>query len=285
MIRSYLPHCCVGPIVKGFGRGSKELGCPTGSVNDIQVIQYLNHSFRSFEQPISLWMWCKNCRRTLKPVSTLAGQKWTMAKFTKPCWASDGIHFTATIKNRWCVRSIERSMALLQLYFRRNALFTDRSKFFAYFTWTGNTHIARIRWWSVRENIEIMHLRLLATWRELRLIGCVDCGHSERHRRRKKASGWSAIQRSPQQCDIPVNDTKRKFNRSRKCKLDSIYLFSSAADAKCNYNRTSNETATDKRRRKINWNRFSISILRLSSNAVNHSTIMFRLYDGIVDLM
>lgn len=30
MIRSYLPHCCVGPIVKGFGRGSKDLGCPTG---------------------------------------------------------------------------------------------------------------------------------------------------------------------------------------------------------------------------------------------------------------
>lgn len=31
MIRNYLPHCCVGPIVEGFGRGSKELGCPTGA--------------------------------------------------------------------------------------------------------------------------------------------------------------------------------------------------------------------------------------------------------------
>lgn len=25
-----LPYFCTGPIVKGFGRGSKELGCPTG---------------------------------------------------------------------------------------------------------------------------------------------------------------------------------------------------------------------------------------------------------------
>lgn len=27
-----LPHFCTGPIVKGFGRGSKELGCPTGKM-------------------------------------------------------------------------------------------------------------------------------------------------------------------------------------------------------------------------------------------------------------
>lgn len=27
---SSLPHFCAGPIIKGFGRGSKELGCPTG---------------------------------------------------------------------------------------------------------------------------------------------------------------------------------------------------------------------------------------------------------------
>lgn len=27
-----LPHFAVGPIVKGFGRGSKELGIPTGTI-------------------------------------------------------------------------------------------------------------------------------------------------------------------------------------------------------------------------------------------------------------
>lgn len=30
MSKPYLPQYCVGPIIKGFGRGSKELGCPTG---------------------------------------------------------------------------------------------------------------------------------------------------------------------------------------------------------------------------------------------------------------
>lgn len=31
MIKNYLPHYSVGVIVKGFGRGSKDLGCPTGT--------------------------------------------------------------------------------------------------------------------------------------------------------------------------------------------------------------------------------------------------------------
>lgn len=37
MIRNYLPHCCVGPIVKGFGRGSKDLGCPTGNLDALNT--------------------------------------------------------------------------------------------------------------------------------------------------------------------------------------------------------------------------------------------------------
>lgn len=32
MANGVLPYFCVGPIIKGFGRGSKELGCPTGKI-------------------------------------------------------------------------------------------------------------------------------------------------------------------------------------------------------------------------------------------------------------
>ncbi|XP_055297524.1 riboflavin kinase [Sitodiplosis mosellana] len=35
-----LPYFCTGPIVKGFGRGSKELGCPTANV-PLEVVQQL----------------------------------------------------------------------------------------------------------------------------------------------------------------------------------------------------------------------------------------------------
>lgn len=32
MSKPYLPYFCVGPIIKGFGRGSTDLGIPTGIV-------------------------------------------------------------------------------------------------------------------------------------------------------------------------------------------------------------------------------------------------------------
>lgn len=41
MANKCLPHFCSGPIVKGFGRGSKELGCPTGILNTVKIILYL----------------------------------------------------------------------------------------------------------------------------------------------------------------------------------------------------------------------------------------------------
>ena len=33
MIRAPFPYFALGTIVRGFGRGSKELGCPTGTDN------------------------------------------------------------------------------------------------------------------------------------------------------------------------------------------------------------------------------------------------------------
>lgn len=51
MIRNYLPHCCVGPIVKGFGRGSKDLGCPTGNLNSLNMQAIpLKYDFWSFSE-------------------------------------------------------------------------------------------------------------------------------------------------------------------------------------------------------------------------------------------
>lgn len=85
MIRSYLPHSCIGPIVKGFGRGSKDLGCPTGKL----VLEY---EFCAFQfqlnvifQRIFHWMWYRNYRLTLKQVFILVGQKWQMVKCTRLC--------------------------------------------------------------------------------------------------------------------------------------------------------------------------------------------------------
>lgn len=38
MANKYLPYYMNGEIVKGFGRGSKELGCPTGMLSVTMVI-------------------------------------------------------------------------------------------------------------------------------------------------------------------------------------------------------------------------------------------------------
>lgn len=37
MVTSCLPYFCRGEVVKGFGRGSKELGIPTGEFNVVDV--------------------------------------------------------------------------------------------------------------------------------------------------------------------------------------------------------------------------------------------------------
>lgn len=45
MSKAYLPYFVAGEIVKGFGRGSKELGCPTGKwigdTNESSARQYI----------------------------------------------------------------------------------------------------------------------------------------------------------------------------------------------------------------------------------------------------
>lgn len=45
MDKTCLPYFCVGPVVKGFGRGSKDLGCPTGKSHSVQSIFNLNETF------------------------------------------------------------------------------------------------------------------------------------------------------------------------------------------------------------------------------------------------
>lgn len=40
MDRPGLPHCATGTVVKGFGRGSKELGCPTANF-PVEVVNNL----------------------------------------------------------------------------------------------------------------------------------------------------------------------------------------------------------------------------------------------------
>lgn len=59
MAKNLLPFYIAGEIVRGFGRGSKELGCPTGTHLHI-IITYnqgalLNHGF--YCQQTFLWMW------------------------------------------------------------------------------------------------------------------------------------------------------------------------------------------------------------------------------------
>lgn len=39
---SCLPYFCTGEIVKGFGRGSKELGCPTGNNFVLFIVECWN---------------------------------------------------------------------------------------------------------------------------------------------------------------------------------------------------------------------------------------------------
>ncbi|UJR30520.1 hypothetical protein I4U23_018049 [Adineta vaga] len=36
-MKSSLPYCTLGTIVRGFGRGSKELGCPTANLDEATV--------------------------------------------------------------------------------------------------------------------------------------------------------------------------------------------------------------------------------------------------------
>lgn len=38
---SYLPLFLKGEVVKGFGRGSKDLGCPTGNINNFTIIHFI----------------------------------------------------------------------------------------------------------------------------------------------------------------------------------------------------------------------------------------------------
>lgn len=44
MSQLYLPLFLEGEVIKGFGRGSRELGCPTGKSN---VINVLHHIFKN----------------------------------------------------------------------------------------------------------------------------------------------------------------------------------------------------------------------------------------------
>ncbi|XP_031621432.1 putative riboflavin kinase [Contarinia nasturtii] len=43
---SCLPYYCSGPIVKGFGRGSKELGCPTANI-PLDVVKALPEELKT----------------------------------------------------------------------------------------------------------------------------------------------------------------------------------------------------------------------------------------------
>lgn len=111
MSKKCLPHYAAGIIVKGFGRGSKELGIPTGNfVNNRQNITSLSITsssiiisvFETFQLIIHL-MWWNNCRMTLKMAFILDGQILTMVTCIKWWWALDGIRFSKIKKSQWWV--------------------------------------------------------------------------------------------------------------------------------------------------------------------------------------
>ena len=41
------PLCVEGEVVKGFGRGSKELGIPTGKITQLQLDRFYCHTVQS----------------------------------------------------------------------------------------------------------------------------------------------------------------------------------------------------------------------------------------------
>lgn len=51
MITKCLPHYAAGIVVKGFGRGSKELGCPTGEC--LQFVYHFQPNFYTYIMPLN----------------------------------------------------------------------------------------------------------------------------------------------------------------------------------------------------------------------------------------
>lgn len=244
MMRNYLPHCCVGPIVKGFGRGSKDLGCPTGNLNihwtGEQSIPIVNCPISDLSANFALDVVQK------LPADIETGVYFGWAK------VDDGNVHKAVLSIGWNPfygnneKSVVSSIQLNSdsplfctclprkltsrfcvLYFVMIA--TSAIQVFQlikFIIWTGNPYFARVRRRFVWQNSEIVHLRLLATREKLRLTGFTDCGHSEGHQRCERFSGHRTILRSSWSWDFQGRciQVKAKWMRYNNEFYTSIYL-------------------------------------------------------------